>query len=296
MYDVIIVGGGPAGMSGALVLARCRRKILICDTGKPRNRWANQMNGFLTMDGATPQEFLTKAKEDLSKYNVEWKNIEVVTSQCHGDWFSLDLADGTSLKSKKLLIATGVKDSLPPLEGVADFYGKSIHHCPYCDGYESRDKAIIAYGKGAEAKGLSLSLKTWSSNITLCTDGYQINNAAKDLLERNEVKIETGKISKLIGKNGLLESIEFSNGHNIPAEALFFVEKTNQQSELSKVLNCTFTKKGVVKTDRFHKTNIKGLYVAGDADKDMQQIIVAASEGAKAAISINKELQEEERK
>jgi thioredoxin reductase len=296
MYDVIVIGGGPAGMSGALVLARCRRKVLICDTGKPRNRWAKQMNGFLTMDGVSPQEFLDKAKKDLSKYTIEWRNTEVINSECHGDWFSVELADGTLAKSKKLLIATGLKDNLPPLPDIEDYYGKSVHHCPYCDAYECKDKAIIAYGKGAEAKGLALSLKTWSSNVTLCTDGFQINNASKELLERNEVKIETGKIIRLIGKNGIMEGIEFTNGNIIPAESLFFVEKTNQQSQLSKALKCTFTKKGVVKTDRFHKTNIKGLYVAGDADKDMQQVIVAASEGAKAGININKELQEEERK
>jgi thioredoxin reductase len=296
MYDVVVIGGGPAGMSGALILARCRRKVLICDTGKPRNRWAKQMNGFLTMDGVSPEEFLTRARKDLSRYDIEWKNVEVVNSRCHGDWFSLELADGSSIKSKKLLIASGLTDNLPLLPDIEDYYGKTVHHCPYCDGYEARDKAIVAYGKGAEAKGLSLSLKTWSANVTLCTDGFELNNASKELLERNKVKIETGKIRKLIGKNGILEKIEFTNGHTIAAQSLFFVEKTHQQSQLSKILNCTFTKKGVVKTDRFHKTNVKGLYVAGDADKDMQQVIVAASEGAKAGISINKELQEEERR
>ena len=296
MYDVIVIGGGPAGMSGALVLARCFRKIVICDTGKPRNRWASHMNGFLTRDGATPQEFIESAKKDLAKYDIEWRNIEVTKAKCNGDSFSVELADGSELESRKLLIATGLKDSLPPLAGIEDYYGKSVHHCPYCDGYESRGKAVVAYGKGAEAKGLSLSLKTWAEDVTLCTDGFQVNKATTELLERNRVKIKTGKISKINGRDGYLESLDFSDGSSIPAERLFFVEKTNQQSLLSQQLNCTFTTKGVVKTDRYHKTNVKGLYVAGDADRDMQQVIVAAAEGSKAAISINKELQEEERR
>jgi thioredoxin reductase len=209
-------------------------------------------------------------------------------------WYELVTAEGETLNSKKLLIATGLKDYWPEIPGSEAFYGTSIHHCPYCDGWESKDKPLVAYGLGKVAMGLSMSLKTWSPDVTLCTDGSsRLSSEDRNKLSRNGIKVRTEKISRAVGKDKKLEYLVFDNGDQIPCGALFFAMASVQRSDLPKQLNCEFTAKGVVKSDTKQKAHLNGLYLAGDADRDVQQVIIAAAEGAKAAININKELQQE---
>lgn len=294
MYDVIIVGGGPAGLSAALVLGRCRRKILICDTGKPRNRWARAMNGFITRDGTAPLEFLEAARNDVNKYAVEWLHEEVTDAKFHEEGFELFTASGQVLRCKKLLLATGLADYLPEVNGLMDYYGKGVHHCPYCDGWELRDKPLVAYGLGKVAVGLSLALKTWSQDVTLCTDGtHKLPKSDVEKLARNGVKVRYEKINRLEGNGEQLEFIIFEDKTTIPCNGMFFSMGTYQQSFLLQALDCVLTSRGVAKTSNKQKTNVKGLFVAGDAARDMQQVIIAAAEGSKAAIAINMELQKE---
>lgn len=297
MYDVIIVGGGPAGLSAALVLGRCRRKVLVCDNGKPRNAWAKEMHGFLTRDCMPPGELLAIGREQLQPYGVEWKNTEIVKAVCQEGGFELTSVDGELLRCRKLLIATGLKDYWPEIPGAEPFYGKSIHHCPYCDGWEARDKPLVAYGIGKVGIGLAMSLKTWSPDVTLCTDGSnRLSVEDKIKLSKNEIKWRPEKISKVKGTGEQLEFIVFDNHDVIPCHAIFFVMAAVQHSELPRQMNCDFTTKGVAKADTKQKTKTPGVYIAGDAARDMQQVVIAAAEGAKAAISINKELQFEEYK
>src|SRR5262245_30346197 len=151
MYDVIIVGAGPAGLSAALMLGRSRRRVLVCDTGHPRNAAARAMHGFLTRDGMPPLEFLAIAREQLRQYDtVELRGVEVVEAACHPDAsFHVALADGARHTSRKLLIATGVVDNVPEIPGFRELYGRSVFHCPYCDGWEVRDQPLAIYGRGA---------------------------------------------------------------------------------------------------------------------------------------------------
>jgi thioredoxin reductase len=295
LYDAIIVGGGPAGLSAALILGRCRRSVLVCDSGESRNEWSVSLNGYLTRDGIHPKEFLAIGRRELEPYGVEWKNTRVVEAACGANgWFELWTEDGEKLSAKKILIATGLKDYWPEIPGSRPFYGTSIHHCPYCDGWESRDKPLVAYGLGRVAVGLSMSLKTWSPDVTLCTDGSnRLTPEDRDKLARNSIKVRTEKITRAVGTDGHLEHLYFDKGEPIPCGALFFAMASVQRSDLPRQLNCEFTAKGVVKSDNKQKAHLTGLYLAGDADRDMQQVIVAAAEGVKAAININKELQEE---
>ena len=297
MYDVIVIGGGPAGLNAAMILGRSRRKVLLFDSGEPRNRWARNMNGFLSSDGVNPRDFIQKGRAELAKYEVEIRDIKVKHATYSKGQFIVNDAEGTVYHSKKLLIATGLKDKLPQVEGIENFYGQSVHHCPYCDGWENRDKAIAVYGKGRDGIGQALAMKNWSSNVTLYTDGTQnLRTQDVELLKRNGVAYNTERIVRLEGEDGQLQFVVTNGGKRHPQDAMFFSTGTEQQSPLGEQLGCEFTSKGVIKTRRLQQSNIPGLYVAGDAARDVQMVIVAAAEGARAGVAINMELQQEERK
>ena len=294
MYDVIIVGGGPAGLSAAMFLARCRRKVIIFDNGRPRNQWSKSMNGFITRDCIDPKDFIKKARKDVLKYGVTMLDKTILKASRNKNKFKVVDEDGTEYESHKMLLATGLCDRVPVINGIDELYGISVHHCPYCDGWESRDKKLAAYGRDRDGIGLALSLKTWSDDVVLVTHGTKKLTAAdKRLLTKNNIEIYTQDIHRLKGKNGHLHEIIFEDGTSIPCQALFFSTGSYQHSEIGKQLGANFTVKGVIKTGKVQQTNIEGFYVAGDAAKDMQLVIVAAAEGTKAAVAINIRLQKE---
>ena len=296
MYDVIIAGGGPAGLSAAEVLGRCRRRVLLCDTGRPRNAASHALHGYLTRDGLPPADFLTLARAEIGRYGVECLEMEVVRAVCADAGFEVTLAGGRTLRSRKLLIATGVVDRIPTIAGIEQFYGLSVFHCPYCDGWEVRDQPLAVYGKGAAGYGLALSLKTWSADVALCTDGgARLSATERAELAAHGIAIRHERIERLEGARGILEKIVFRGGAELPRRAIFFSSGQEQHSRLAETLGCAFTSRGAVRTNRREGTNVPGLYVAGDASRDVQFVVVAAAEGAKAAVAINKALQREDR-
>jgi thioredoxin reductase len=296
MYDVIIVGGGPAGLSAALILGRSRRRVLVCDGGRPRNAASRAIHGFITRDGMPPAEFLRVARAQLDPYDtVTIRDIEVTRAECRGDSrFSVWLADGSELHSRKLLIATGVSDNLPDIPGFHEFFGVSVFHCPYCDGWEVRDQALAIYGRGARGVGLSLELLGWSRDLVLCTDGPSgIDAEALDRLRRNAIVVREDRVVRLEG-DGRLERILFDRGEPLERRAVFFTTGQTQQSKLALALGCEFNEKGTVRTGKYETTHLPGLYVAGDASRAVQWVVVAAAEGAEAAFAINTDLIEED--
>jgi thioredoxin reductase len=295
IYDCIIVGGGPAGLNAAIVLGRCRRKVLIFDTEQYRNRYSHGIHNYLTRDDILPHDFLQLCQKELEKYSIQKIHKKVINAKKNDDdVFVVKDENGTVYYSKKLLIATGLIDTLPDVESIRDFYGKSVFHCPYCDGWEVRDKKIGVYARNKEGWELALALKGWSDTITLYTDGKnKVKPFQKEYLDANEIAIVRTPIAKLHGRNGILEKIIFKNGEERDCDALFFVNGYSQQCNIAEAFGCEVSKKGVIVTNRVQQTNIKGLYVAGDASKDMQFVVVAGAEGAKAGVTINKELQKE---
>jgi thioredoxin reductase len=292
MYDVIIVGGGPAGLSAALILGRSRRRVLVCDAGRPRNSASQAMHGFLSRDGIAPKEFLDIAREQLRPYDtIELRPAQVSAAECRGDSrFHVTLADGSTFESRKLLIATGVADNVPDIPGFRELLGIGVFHCPYCDGWEVRDRPLGIYGRGARGLGLSLELTGWSRDLVLCTDGpAEIDGDGLARLARNGIGVREDRVVRLDGKDALRQ-IVFERGDPLPRHALFFTTGQTQQSELALALGCDFNEKGTVRTGKYETTHLRGLYVAGDASRAVQWVVVAAAEGAEAAFAINTDL------
>jgi thioredoxin reductase len=295
LLDCIIVGGGPAGLNAAVVLGRCRRKVLVFDTGKQRNRWSHGMHNYLTRDDILPKDFLSIAQTELDKYGVKKLQKKIINARkTNDDLFQVYDEDGNIHYSKKLLVATGLADNIPPIKGLEEMYGKSVFHCPYCDGWEVRDKKIAVYAKNKEGWELALALKAWSDEVIYFTDGkYKIKPEQKEQLDANNIQVIVKPIESFNGTGGQLEKILLKNGEVIECDAVFFVNGYTQQCNLAEAFGCEMTRKGVVVTNRLQQTNIKGLYVAGDASRDMHFVVVAAAEGAKAGVIINKEIQKE---
>ncbi|MEX2261596.1 MAG: NAD(P)/FAD-dependent oxidoreductase [Bryobacteraceae bacterium] len=297
MYDAIIVGGGPAGLSAALILGRCRRQVLLCDTGRPRNAASRGLHGFLTRENILPEELLRIGREQLKPYGVELRCAEVVAARCLHPHFEVDLSDGNTIPARMLLLATGVVDQVPAIEGMRELWGRGVFHCPYCDGWEMRDQPLAAYGAGHAAAGLAVSLTTWSKDVVLCTDGpSQLSRMDRSWLRRHRIEVVDTQIARVEGSDGVLEGIVFADGRFLPRRGVFLSTGQHQRSPLPEQLGCAFTEKGAVQTGRLDQTNVAGVYVAGDASHDVQLAIVAAAEGARAAVAMNKALQKEEQK
>jgi thioredoxin reductase len=292
MYDVVIVGGGPAGLSAALVLGRCRRRVLLCDAGTPRNERARELHGYLTRDGMPPLELLGAGRRELTPYGIEFRDVRVTGVETNGDGFTVAMADGGTASTRTVLIASGVSDDLPDIAGLDACYGITAHHCPYCDGWEEREKTIAVIGNGTSGSALSLALKTWSDKILFCTNGQgRLPAAHRRQLAAHDIEVHEGRISQVEHERGHVKFLALDGGNRIACGAIFMSTHQRPQCALPKVLGCDLNKQGLVKTDHLGQTRVPGLYVAGDASRDVQFVIVAAAEGAKAAVAINKALQ-----
>jgi thioredoxin reductase len=299
MLDVCIVGAGPAGLSAALMLGRCRRRVVTIDAGRPRNGRARELHGFLSRDGIAPHALLALGREQLAPYaTVRVEEGEVVHAECEADGtFRVALADGRELRARKLLLATGVVDALPALAGLDELYGTSVHHCPYCDGWEQRDRELAAYGKGKSGHGLALELRAWSADVVLFSDGPAgLDEAQRADLARAGVKVVEERIERLVARNGSLRAVLLADGRALARDALFLGTENHQAASLAERLGCGLTHKGAVATGADESTRVPGLYVAGDASGGEQLVVVAAAEAVKAAIAIHRELAAEERR
>jgi thioredoxin reductase len=294
MFDTIVVGGGPAGLSAALMLGRCRRSVVVCDLGEPRNRRSLALHGYLTRDGIAPAEFNNIGRAELAPYGVEFRGVGVVGARDCGEHFVVSLADGGELSGRFLLIATGVVDDVPGIPGFNECYGRSIFHCPYCDGWEQRDRRIAAYGTGAAAAGLALSLTTWSRDVVVCTHGTRLDRRMRSRLDRNGVALRESPIARIDHADGLMQSIVFADGSSVERDVLFFTTGQHPQSPIAVALGCALTGRGTVNTTLRSETNVARVFVAGDASRDAQFVVVAAAEGIKAAVAINRALQQRE--
>ena len=224
MYDCIIVGGGPAGLSAALLLGRCRRRVLLCDSGEPRNRWATAVNGFFSRDGVPPLQLLSLARDQLGAYDtVELREVCVEDAERVDGAFEVLLPGGARARARTLLLATGVVDDVPAIDGFAEAYGRTVHHCPYCDGWEYRDRRLAVYGRGDAGYGLALGLTAWTDHVVLCTDGpSELDHPRRTELEEIGVELREEPVERLDVTEGRVHAVRLAGGVTVPCDGVFF--------------------------------------------------------------------------
>lgn len=291
-------------MSAALLLARACRRVAVIDAGHPRNAAARELHGFLGRDGTDPHTLLLDGRRELAKYSVEiLKDVAVAAEpisrsaiQPHRTAFRITTRTGRILEGRKLLFATGVCDDIPDLPGFHDCYGVSVHHCPYCDAWEHRGKHLLAFARRAkEAVGLGLALRGWSERVTVLSHGRRIEKDEVERLLRNGIGFHEGRVSHLTCVDRQLRAVAMEAGDELNADALFFNTSQRACCDLPATLGCKTDDAHRGETGNRQATCVAGVYMAGDADGDVQFAIIAAAEGATAAVTINRELQDEDR-
>jgi thioredoxin reductase len=291
-WDALVVGGGPAGLSAALVLGRCLRRVLVCDAGPKRNQASGALHGFLSRDGLPPRELLLLARRELRPYaTVVQRAVRVLAVERRGRLFSATLAGGRRVTARCVLLATGVVDDLPDWPGLRRFYGRGVFHCPYCDAYEVRGRRLAVWGATPAAAGLAVKLRSWSPHVALLTGGaYPLSARRRTMLAAQGVRVLESAVTRLGGRGRAFARVHFADGTALPCDGLFLTVDGRQAGDLAGRLGCRFVRQSAVAVRRDGGTAVPGLFVAGDASIDSQMVVVAASEGARAAIAINEQL------
>ena len=300
-YDVVVVGGGSAGLSAALVLGRSRRRALVLDAGEPRNGPSSGVHGFLSRDGIPPKELVKIGREQLQPYpSVEVRSARATGARGENGDFEVILDDGAVVRARKLLLATGVVDDLPDKPGFEEFWGRGVYHCPYCHGWEVRDRPLAVLNSGERAAERAAFIRNWSRDLVLLTDGpANLNEEGRRTLRALGIPVREERISYLEGDPGVaaggLRRIHFEDGSSLAREGLFYVPPQRQGSELAEMLGCEIVAMGqapaAVKADpTTRETSVAGVYVAGDAGNAVQSALLAAASGANAAFFVNHSL------
>ncbi|RAK70606.1 NAD(P)/FAD-dependent oxidoreductase [Hymenobacter edaphi] len=291
-YDVLIIGGSYAGLSAALVLGRSLRRVLVLDAGRPCNRQTPHAHGFLTRDGTPPAELAALARAQLAAYpSVQLRAATAVRATAEAGGFRVDTAAGPAYAARKLLLATGLHDELPPVPGLAECWGISVLHCPYCHGYEVHGQPLAVLGNGDAGFEFARLLHHWSPDLRLLTNGPGTLSAeqAAHLAARGVAVIEE-PLQAVEHQAGQLHHLRLAGGARLPLRALFARVPFRQASELGAQLGLALTPTGLLAADEFGRTAVPGLYVAGDNSSPMRQLAAAVANGSKAAAFINHEL------
>lgn len=292
MYDCVIIGGGPAGLTCAIFLGRYRRRVLVIDRGKPRNYAAHAIHGFLGHQDIKPAELLRKGRGEAELVGVQFLNSVARRVERCGDAFEITTDQGTA-KGRRVVLAYGVRDILPEIPDLESYYGKSIFHCPDCDGYEVTGKRVGVIGRGKNVAGLSLKMLQWTPDVTIFTNGEDREQNAEQTskLQAEGIRGMTSPIRQLVGADGILEAIELERGDRVEIDALFFTIGVERSCTLAEEMGCSVLgDQPCLVVDEYKQTSVEGVYAIGDLAPGSQLAITSAADGAIAAIAINKTL------
>jgi len=290
----MIIGGGPAGLSAALTLGRARRKVALVDNGTNRNRVTQESHGFLTRDGIKPQEFKNLASKAIESYPsitmMDQTVIEIIKDDITG-LFLVNTSENKTYVTEKILLATGIQEEFP-LPQIRQYYGKSLFSCPYCDGWELRDKPLAIIAENEEhISHMTKLVFNWSQDLIVFTNGHQLSKKIQNDFEQKKIKAYTNTIKDLHGDDGNLSSVELETGDNILRAGGFVVPSFYRPNKFAKQLNCQVDENGTIMTDGAGRTTAAGIYIAGETEKGgPSSLMIAAAEGFKAASSINMDI------
>ena len=292
MYDAIVVGGGPAGLTAATWLARYRRRTLLVDGGEHRNRWVEQSHGYFTRDPASPRELLAYASEQLAAYPYAERVSGLATAVARSAAGFDVTVDGTAYPGLRLVLATGVADAFPAVEGFFDHYGTSVFHCPTCDGYEARGRNVVVLGWSEHVAAFAVSLLDWAATVTIVTDGRPFPGDAS-VAESYGVRVVEDVAERFVGPRGDLRCVALRAGGDLPCEMAFFSVAHKPRNALAASLGAELTSEGCVRVDAEYATSVPFVWACGDVVPGMQLIQVAAASGAVAGISAAQSLRGE---
>jgi thioredoxin reductase len=298
-YDVAVIGGGPAGLSAALWLARYLHSVVVVDSGDPRNWETRGINGFLGAHSIRSPELRKRGRADAEKYGAKLIDDKVETAKkLDDDCYRLKLAKGDTIDARRLLLAIGLQDKWPDIPGLADCYGETAHVCPDCDGFETRDENTVVIGSGKKAVGMALSLTTWTDKIVICTNGEKAGMDAELLqkLKKLNIPVLEQSVTCIKSNDGEIKCIELGDGMSLDCERLYFAIGQYPSDDLGKELGCTRDDVGRIVIDERNHTTVKNVYAAGDIAPGPQMAIAAAASGAIAALAIHQSLVPEERR
>ena len=301
LYDCIVIGAGPAGLSASLFLARYLRRTLTFHHNSPRNEYSHGVHGFLGNHGILPNELLARGRDEVTSHGgLIVEACVTAVEKLSSERFRVTVGDEEQrgFEARRLLLATGLRDQTPDCPGFREFYGFSVFHCPDCDGYETRDKRVAVLAHGENAAAFAANLLTWTTKLTLLTDQNEIPSRDREKLAALEIPVKTESIVALEGDTTerRLQRVVFSEGEPLECDALFFSLGTELANNFHETLGCRMdTESGLLWVDKTLQTSVEGVYAAGDITPHSQLAIVAAAEGAMAAIQIHRSLIPEER-
>jgi thioredoxin reductase len=295
-YDVVIVGGGAAGLSGALMLSRARRSVLVVDSGQPRNAPATQVHGFLSRDGVSPGHLLEAGRQEVAAYGGEVVTGRAVSAARVSDGFAVDLDTGRRVRARRLLVATGITDELPDIPGLAARWGRDVLHCPYCHGWEVRDQPIGVLATGPLAVHQALLFRQWTGKLTLLLHtGPGPTGEEAGQLAACDIAVVAGEVSGLEVSDDRLSGVRLQTGELIPLQALAVAPRAVPHAAVLTTLGLSPTPHPLgigeyIAADATGLTPVPGAWVAGNVADPTAHVLAAAASGATAAGAINADL------
>lgn len=290
-YDVLVIGGGAAGLSASLVLSRARRHVLVVDAGAPRNAPAANMHGFLSREGMPPAELLAAGRDEVTGYGatiIAGTVTELI--QCGPSTFQALLDNGQRARARKVLVTTGLRDELPDVPGLAERWAKDVLHCPYCHGWEVRDQQLGVLWNGPESVRYAQIVRQWTHDLVLFASNDTLTPADRSQLVARAIGIVEGSVHHLVVQGHQLTAVAMVDGRSIPRRALFVPPRFVPNDALLTGVGCEVDEQGWVIAGPNGTTSVPGLWVAGNVANPRAQVISAAGEGSAAAIAINTDL------